>query len=57
MTGDVRDDECVMTARRYLGAGQDVGVGLDPPNDLTQDDPVRKHIHLQRDESFQEDTH
>lgn len=40
----------------YLSAGQEVRVGLYPCDDLTQDDPVRKHIHLHR-ERRREDTH
>ena len=35
---------------RYLSAWQDVRVGLYPRDDLTQDDPERKHIHLQGEE-------
>lgn len=34
----------------YLSAWQDVGIGLYPCNNLTQDDPVCKHIHLRRRE-------
>lgn len=34
----------------YLSAWQDVGVGLYPRNNLTQDDPICKHVHLQRQE-------
>lgn len=30
----------------YLSAWQDVGVGLYPRDDLTQDNPVCEHIHL-----------
>lgn len=56
------DDEYAMIGEReggggdenrcplYLSAWQDVGVGLYPRDDLTQDDPERKHIHLQREE-------
>lgn len=32
----------------YLGAWQDVGIGLYPCDNLAQDDPVCKHVHLQR---------
>jgi len=32
----------------YHSARQDVGVGLYPRDDLTQDDPVGEHVHLQR---------
>lgn len=44
----------------YLSAWQDVGVGLYPRYYLAQNDPVRKHIHLQgeEDESIkQKNTH
>lgn len=32
----------------YLGAWQDVWVGLYPRDDLAQDDPVCKHVHLRQ---------
>lgn len=34
----------------HLRARQDVGVGLDPSDDLTQDDSVRKDVHLSGEE-------
>lgn len=46
----IKEGQQWMKAGGYLCAGQEIGISLDPGDDLTQDDAVGEHICLQTGE-------